>query len=364
MKVLLLENDDYAKRFATALGNKTDMQISICTELDVCRGMAAEGGYQLVLIDEAFDDVDPKEFEKRQTAVAFISSVRDTIKDTLTIYKYSNIMEIYSQLVQHYANHTQHEVKSADDDDSENLSTQVMTFLPVCGGAGSSTLAMAAAIHYSANHNVLYLNLEQRHAENLLFSSDEAKSVSDVISMLQTRFNLKEAKKLMDSVIQNDKSHSKGSGRLDFIRGYINIADAAAMTSEIAEALVSVLRRQYNYSYIIIDTDFIIGDVLKTLILNSDRLVFTSTGSDSANVKINGIHRYLEIVGRSSENPMPEKYLVFNQYYGMKEESVVARDMKICGRLGRYRASDHNLLSTEGIIRQMLAEDNLFADMN
>lgn len=261
-----------------------------------------------------------------------------------------------------YADHTQHELKIEDDEEAETIRTKVISFFPVNGGSGSSTMAMAAAIALSKepDRKVLYLTLEQRHAEMLLFSSAETKCLTDIVSMLRTNYPVKEGKKLFDTVIQHDQRYS--AGNLDYIQGWLNIMDCLSLTPAVLDTIIDILRKQYHYHYVIIDADFIIGDVLKKLISDSDRIVFVSSGADTSNAKIDGIHRYLEIIERDIE-VMPKKYLIFNQYYGLTSEETIARDMKILSKFGRYRSDQHKLISTDGMISHILANENPFRDL-
>lgn len=358
MKVLLLDrNEAYAARFAQFVGKQSDMQVSVCNDLDVCKKMLSEEHYQIVLFDAEFDSVDPAEYRKKMTAFAFISGVKDTIKDTPTIYKFSSVSVICDEIMKIYAEHTQHQIKQDDSGDNVRTSCEVIAFLPVSGGAGSSTMAMAAAIAMAAeDKKVLYLNLEQRHAEMLLFSSPEKKCITDVIAALKTNFQLKEAKKLFESVILHDSRYPN----VGFIKGFLNIGDFDSMNPQVLETMLSVLKKQFQFRYIIVDSDFILGNVLEKLILIADKAVFVSTGSDVSNAKTEGIHRYLEILEREHDVPMPKKYLLLNQYYGMPDEDRVARDMEVIGRFGRYRADDHNLITMEGVVRQIISKQGAF----
>lgn len=353
MRVLLLDrNEAYAERFAQYLGKQGDIQVSLCNDLDICKKMLNEELFQVVLFDAEFDNENPADYNRKMTAFAFISSVKDQIGNTDTIYKYSSVSEICEEIMRIYTEHTQHEIKQDTSADGVSAAAEVLTFLPVNGGAGSSTMAAAACISLAARGRVLYVNLEQRAADSLIFSSDSKKCITDVIAALRTNFQLKEAKKLLDTVILTDTAH--GGGNLDFIKGYLNIFDCQSMTPQLLETLLTILRKQFQYRYIIIDADFIISDLLRRLIVLSDKLIFVSTGTDSANRKTEGIHRYLEIVEREEDSAMPKKYLLFNQYYGMQNEDTVARDMKIIGKIGRYRSDDHSLLSAAGVVGQIV----------
>lgn len=363
MRVLLLDRDEnYTARLSQYLTKKTDIQLSVCNDPDICRRLVKEEHFQVILIDAEFDTIDPEEFRKKNTAVAFISGLQEKIKDTDTIYKFASTSEIYGEIMRIYADHTQHELKIEDDEEAETIRTKVISFFPVNGGSGSSTMAMAAAIALSKepDRKVLYLTLEQRHAEMLLFSSAETKCLTDIVSMLRTNYPVKEGKKLFDTVIQHDQRYS--AGNLDYIQGWLNIMDCLSLTPAVLDTIIDILRKQYHYHYVIIDADFIIGDVLKKLISDSDRIVFVSSGADTSNAKIDGIHRYLEIIERDIE-VMPKKYLIFNQYYGLTSEETIARDMKILSKFGRYRSDQHKLISTDGMISHILANENPFRDL-
>ena len=353
MRVLLLDrNEAYAERFAQYLGRQGDIQVSLCNDLDICKKMLSEELFQVVLFDAEFDTENPADYSRKMTAFAFISSVKDKIKDTDTIYKYSSVSEICEEIMRIYTEHTQHEIKQDEPGEGGSVIAEVLTFLPVNGGAGGSTMATAAAISLAARGKVLYLNLEQRSAETLIFKSDSKKCITDVIATLRTNFQLKEAKKLFDTVIVQDTAH--GTGNLDFIKGYLNIGDCTSLTPQLLETLLTILRKQFQYRYIIIDADFIIGDLLRRMIVLSDKLIFVTTGTDAANLKTEGIHRYLEIIEREEDSAMPKKYMMFNQYYGDADEENVARDMKIIGKIGRYRSDDRSLLSASGVVAQIV----------
>ncbi len=353
MRVLLLDrNEAYAERFAQYLGKQGDIQVSLCNDLDICKKMLNEELFQVVLFDAEFDTENPADYSRKMTAFAFISSVKDKIKDTDTIYKYSSVSEIIEEIMRIYTEHTQHEIKEDFAGDGGSAAAEVLTFLPANGGAGSTTMAQAASIALATRGRTLYLNLEQRPADTLVFTSESKKCITDVIAALRTNFQLKEAKKLLDTVIISDTAH--GGGNLDFIKGYLNIFDCTSLTPQLLETLLTILRKQFQYRYIIIDADFMISDLLRRLIVLSDKLIFVSTGTDSANRKTEGIHRYLEIIEREEDSAMPKKYLLFNQYYGMQNEEAVARDMKIIGKIGRYRSDDRSLLSAAGVVAQIV----------
>lgn len=361
LKILLLDRDtDYAKRFANYMSKNTDMQVSVCDSLDAYKERISDNNFQIILFDAEFDSEKPEDYRKKQTAFAFLSAVRDQIGDVDTIYKYQSISKIYAELMQIYADHTKHEVKT-DDEGAAAVGCSVITFIPVCGGAGSSTMAMAAACKFAGTDKVLYLNLEQCHAETLMFPSDARKCITDIVATLQTNYQVKEAKKLFENVMQTSSEYGEN---LRFIKGFLNIEDYAGLTPANVTTLIDVLRKQFTFRYIIIDTDFILSENLRRLILASDKLVCVSTGTDAANVKIEAVHRFLEVLARESDAVMPQKFLLFNQYYGCDGEDKVARDMTVAGRFGRFRTDDRRLMSQSAVTKQILEDESAFSALS
>ena len=133
------------------------------------------------------------------------------------------------------------------------------------------------------------------------------------------------------------------------------------MSEHCIEVMIKVLRAKFDFRYIFIDADYIVGPVLQKLIVSSDKLVLVSSGSDIANIKLAKIQRYLDVLKRDEANTMPENYLVFNQYYGMRNEAAVARNMHVVARFARYRTDDKTRITSQKIIEEIRAKKGAFA---
>ena len=135
------------------------------------------------------------------------------------------------------------------------------------------------------------------------------------------------------------------------------------MTAQGVETFLRVIREKLNYSYVIIDADFIIWPVLNSIIAGSDKMVFVTSGADVANSKLSKIQRYLDILKRNEDIQVPNSYLLFNQYYGMKDELSVARDMTIIARIARYRTDDKTRITSKKVIDEILAKKDVFNEL-
>lgn len=360
MKLLLLDKDvDYLKRVKLYLEKKhSDIQIKIYDSQESATAAISDERFDVVLFDSAFASEDIGAYELAgDAAFAYISGTNEVIDNKDTIFKYCTVSEMYSKICSLYEKKKNRIIKSHNEDDQQEKDIEVITFLPVHGGAGSSTMASACAISLADEHEVLYIDLEQRPTDSVLFDNGCSKGITDIVALMKTKYSDAALYNLLSEAIQKDRKQS--FGRVSYIKGFTNIMEGASMTPQCITALIDVIRSKFSFRYVIIDADFIVGPLLKAAILSSDKLIFVSSGSDISNLKLEGIHRYLDVLSREAEN-MPRKYILFNQYYGVENEQTVVRDMEVIARLGRYRTDDKSRITTQQIIDEV-TNKNVFA---
>lgn len=365
MKLLILDNDLlYIKRFEKFFTKKfSDFQISVFDNISNAEEAIKNNSFDIILFGESFDNIEMENYKEiiSQTAFAYFSAKNEIINERETIFKYSSISEIHKSLCAVYEKDKNRIVRSSLD--NENVSTkksQIITFIPVHGGAGSSTMAAACAISLAENAKTLYVSYEQRSASKLIFDNKSHKGMSDIVCVMKSKYTDSGIKQIIKDVIQPDTKQTHYA-QLSCINGYKNILDCMSMTPQITENFFNILKNKFNFEYIIIDTDYIVSDLMKQIIFQSDKLVFTSQGSDTADVKQKELNRYLDIIKRENKNNMPQKYLIFNKYYGNEnDEHNETGDMKIIARLARYRSDDK--LSCQAIIDEILRKD-IFSEL-
>ncbi len=365
MKLLILDRDtDYLERFQHYLSKKyTHMQISVCDNIETAKVLLHEGTFDVLLFDAEFDDVKLEELsiDSSNVIFAYISATNEIVNNQSTLFKYLSVSELYSGICELYEEKKKNRVIKSDKTEKlTDKKIEVITFLPVHGGAGSSTMAAACAISLASEHNVLYLNLEQRPSDSVFFSGENKKGLTDIVAFLKTKYTDEGIAKLLKSIIQKDQKQP--GAKVSFIKGYTNIMDCLSISEQNLEVLLNSIRDNTDFRYVIIDADFIVSPVLQKLIVASDKLVFVSSGSDISNYKLSKIHRYLELLKRDASD-MPENYLLLNQYYGMNDETTIIRDMEVIARLARYRTDDNSRITSQNIINQVLSNKDVFAKL-
>ncbi len=355
MRVLILDsNVDYTQRLKHYFEKKySSFQLSICDNYDAAKKLMDDEKFDIVLFDSLFDEIDEEKIDniKKHSAFAYLASTNEIVNDQDTIYKYRSITELYNRMCKLYEKKTNRVIlqnKNGGEIDETEEITEIITFLPVHGGAGSSTMAAAYAIKLAKEHSVLYINLEQRPSDSVFFKSDTKKSITDIIAILKTKYTDSSVYKLLKEVIDEDRQQQYS--KVSFIKGYKNILDCCSMTEQCLGAMLKVLKEKFDYRYIIIDSDYIVGGIMQKTIELSDKLVFVISGSDLSSIKMNQMRRYLDVIKRETEEEMPDNYILFNQYYGMDNEAEVSKDMVVLGRLARYRTDDKSRITSQKII--------------
>ncbi len=359
MKILVIDrNTTYIRRFKHFMSKKyADAGITVFDSMEAFIEEAGGGEYDAVLIDPETEGEFSKENEERfkKAVFAYISETNEIVDDKETIFKYSPLSRIYSRICSLYEKKKNRVIKTVEREDAGEKSCEIITFLPVHGGAGSSTMAAACAIALSEVGETIYINLEQHSSDQMFFHAEGRKSITDVIAVLKTKYTDNAVYQVLKEVISKDTLQQQGS--VSFIKGYTNMIESNSLGAQGLETILNMLKEKFNYRYIIIDTDLFVGPMLKKLIQLSDKVTLVSSGSDISNVKLAKIQRYFELIERDTEGEMPEKFLLLNQYYGMNDEKNVVKDMEIIAKLARYRTGEQSRITTQQILNEVGKKD-------
>lgn len=362
MRILILDtNTDYSQRFKHYLGKRyPNLQISACDNIEAVRKQFQEEVFDVVLFDVSFEKVNSESLGLLNSGAAFayVSETDELVNGQETIFKYYSVSELYAAVCTIYEHKKKRVIKTENTVEQVDRKTDVITFLPAHGGAGSSTMAVACAVALSSESKVLYINLEQRPSDSVFFEGDKKKSLTDIVSTMKTKYNPEGIKNVLEQVVQKDKRQRREN--LYYIKGYNNIMDCLSMQAQQIEFVLKILRENFDYRYIVIDTDFIVSDILQKLTCLSNKIVFTSSGSDTSNIKLLKIQRYLDILKRDEDNTIPDSYLIFNQYYGLNDEKAVVRDMNVIARFARYRTNDKSRITSQKVIEEVLSKPQVF----
>jgi hypothetical protein len=187
IKLAILESDvGYLNRIVSVFGSKyaDKLEIYSFTEKDRALSELQPIRADVFLASDSFE-IDPKQLPKRCGFSYLVDSAEvELLRGQQTICRFQKADLIYREILSLYAEHagSMTELKFSDD------GCRVIAFASPSGGAGSSTMAAACAMHFAAlGRKTLYLNLEPFGSADDYFAGQGQFDMSDIIYALKTR---------------------------------------------------------------------------------------------------------------------------------------------------------------------------------
>lgn len=307
IKLALLDNDiNYLNRIVSALNTKYPDKFEI---------------YSFTIADSAINNLILKKIDVFIANVCFEIDIADipaecgfaylsdnigvdTINGQRAISKFQKVDLIYRQILSIYSEKATNITGFAD----ENGNGKIIVFSSPYGGAGTSTIAAACAVHLAAsNKKVLYLNLEKFGGADNYFSAEGQFDLSDVIFALKSKKSNLAVK--MESCVKQEANgvyfYSQPKMALDMME--LSYSDMIQLLNEI--------KISGEYEYILVDIDFSFGKEAMELYKLSRSWVWVSDGTSSGNMKTKRAYAALAVWDQNNNTRMCDRLLlVYNKY--------------------------------------------------
>ncbi len=322
IKLALLDDDrSYLNRLAAAFNTKyTNVEIYSFTDKDAALGELESSGIEVFAAAPEFG-VD-KDSMPARCSFALLARTGGIarVNDCPVICKYQSVDMFYKQVIDAYSEKSRGEISGR----STGEGAAVVTFSSPCGGAGTSTLAAACAVHFAGmGKKVLFLNFEKIGSTNIFFSAPGPYTMRDLIIAIKSRkANL--AVKL-ESAVKRDESgvyfYSEPVMALDMTeidyQGMLEIVKSAAIGEQ-------------KYDIIVLNADFDISADMNVIYGRSDFVVWCTDGSESSNSKIVRAYRALETREQSSDIKVCDKIrLIYNKHTAQSRSAAFPEEKSI-----------------------------------
>ena len=226
---------------------------NIFSDFSYLAEFVANQSVDIILIDREMEVVAAALAEKNDSESVWVSLVDDiddeVPKGFFKLQKYAGIDRIYRDLLDAYSGKEHIHYRSAA---IVNEKTTIYAFVSASGGAGTSTIAVAAAKYYARLEKVLYINLENIGVVQPAFSCEKRAGMDEVIYTLKSRRKALELK--LESAVSRDKS-----GVYFFETGE-NPLDVISLTSEDMKELLTAVQRTREYDKVILDVGNGLGE--------------------------------------------------------------------------------------------------------
>lgn len=275
MKVRLAivdQDQKYAERLLNYYGNRYSdkLELSYFTTFELFKENLLSRNIDAVLISERCKE-DLSNIKDNILTAYFTESLSiDSIHGIKAICKYQKPDLIYKEILRFFS---EYESNSISYKIGENDKTIIETFMPVSGGAGGTSTAVAYARKLASKGiRTLYLNFEKLSSTNYFFQAEGSGGFEDVIYAVKSQKpNL--ALKL-ESLVRQDHSG------VFFFFASKSALDMQELKDFDISTLLEELQTLSNYERIIVDTDYDLGERLKTLSKFAYRLFMVADYSE------------------------------------------------------------------------------------
>lgn len=248
IKIAILERDkSYLTRVVSTFGARYSEKLEIYsfTDQEVALGSLNSAKIDVLLASDSFD-IDITKLPNRCAFSYLVDSVGiDLLNGQRAICKFQKADLIYKQIISVYSEKAS-TITGFKMTDNE---CKVILFCSASGGAGSSTMAAACAVHLAQKEKkVMYLNLEKFGSADVFFSGQGQFDMSDIIFALKSKKTNLPLK--LESCVKQDT-------RGVYFYSQAKIAlDMLELNTEDILRLISELKLMGEYDYIIVDIDF------------------------------------------------------------------------------------------------------------
>lgn len=341
IKLAILERDQsYLSRIVSVFNTKyaDKFEIYSFTDRDIALTTLDTARIDVLVASDAYD-IDAATLPRRCGFAYLVDSVDiDHYNEQRAICKFQKVDLIYKQILSVYSEKagSVSGIKLGDE------SAKIIAFCSPSGGAGSSTMAAAAAVNYaSKGKKTLYLNLEKFGSSDSFFAGEGQFDMSDIVFALKSKKTNLPLK--LESCVKQDNSgvffYSQSKVALDMHE--ISVDDVLRLISEIT--LTGA------YDHIVLDLDFALDSNALKVLRQTHAIVWVGDGSEISNTKICRAFNALTILEQNNDSPLTNRVcLAYNKFSNKSSKTVGEIGIKNIGGAPRYEHA-----STAQVIEQL-----------
>lgn len=345
IKLAILEKDQsYLSRIVSVFSTKyaDKFEIYSFTDLDVALSVLDGAKIDVLVANDAFE-IDVNALPKRCGFAYFVDAADIAMEnDQRAICKFQKAELIYKQILSVYSEKAGSISGLHLGDDS----AKILVFTSPSGGAGSSTMAAAAAIHFATQgKKTLYLNLEKFGSSDVFFAAEGQFDMTDIVYSLKSKkanLGLK-----LESCVKQDKTgvcfYSQTKVPMDMLE----------LNADDIERLISEIKLTGSYDYIILDVDFGMGKNSLKIWRQAHGVVWTGDGSEISNTKIYRAFQALTIMEQNADLPLTSRIsLIYNKFSNKTGKALEESGLKHVGGAPRFEHA-----TTEQVLKQLSPKD-------
>lgn len=236
------KNEEYIERITSVLEGYEGMNLSVFTEENSLEEALTSREFDILLFDQSVYD-GHIEVGKKFLPIMLLEEehgVNIQFQNYKKIRKYQRISRIYQQILELYS-----EVSGDFTDVAGQKQTAIVVVCSPVGGAGKTTLALAAATKYAVQgYRCLYINFENIASDECYLPQTGTKGMSEIAAQLgeKINFTLK-----IQSLLQKKRDN------LFYLNHFDSPNDIYELTLEETKELLEIFERSGLFDIIVVD---------------------------------------------------------------------------------------------------------------
>ncbi len=334
IKLAILEKEQkYLERIVNTFNLKyaDKFEIYSFTDAEIAMNHLYTAKIDVFIAEESFE-IDIEQIPVKCGFAYLVNTAGMNVKDEqIAIFRFQKVELIYKQILNIYAE----KGEGVLGDYVGEGKTKVISFVSASGGVGSSTIAAAAAIHFSLQRKrTLYLNLEKFGSTEFFFESQGLADMSDVIYAIKSKKSNLGLK--LESCVKQDKTgvyfYSQPKIALDMLE----------FKKDEVMHLISEVRQSANYDYIVLDMDFSIEQEMLDIYRQSNEIIWVGDGTEISNTKIYRAFVALNIIEEKSEIPITSRIgLMYNKFSNKSCKVIEMEGLRSIGGIPRFENANN-----------------------
>lgn len=341
IKVAIIDkNSEYLKRIMKVAENNYSEKLQIFgfTDVDIAIEGIKVNKVDIVLVD-IDEEIDFKDLPRRCAYAYFTDSIDiKTYKDIKCICKFQKVEYLYKDLLAIYAD------KAASSDEqigNSNFNSKIISFFPVSGGIGASTVASAYARNRAAKGiKTLYINLEKNSNIDITFQGTGNGNLSDILySIKSKKSNIR--LKLESNVKITDEG-------IYFYDSCNTAYDLAELTKDEIKEFFSMLASSELFDVVVIDAGLEFNYITEEILKVSKKIVLIGDGSEVSNAKFFKTVAALSIIEEQLDvNVFSKIVMLFNKFRSKTGKVLEDDRIKVIGGINYYENANYIKIITE-----------------
>jgi len=352
IKLALLDKDvNYIQSITNAFNCNYSQNIEVYSFTDEKKVIEEIKNNRInMLIADQYVNINPSELPAHCMFAYFVETNDiETINNQKAICKFQKISAIYKNILSIYSEKSEQKVTYKKN--NKNVVSKMISFVSVNGGAGSSVASVACAIKCAQREKkTLHLNFEQFGESDFYLSADGSFDLTDVLFALKSqKCNL--ALKIESAVLRDSKG-------VYFFKSPINPLDKLEISKEECLKLISELKENSEYEYIIVNLDFNITENFITFLDKSDQIILLTEKNILSKEKLKKEYKALDIISKRNAIDICSKIsLIENKITPISDSYNYEFSVQVLGALPLYNQntveSTINSMVSSGIFNEI-----------